>query len=50
MATKTVRQLVYFFPSLFVVGGSWIWDPGWNKIRIQDKHPGSATGLRGPNV
>jgi len=21
---------------------SWIWDPGWGKIRIRDKHPGSA--------
>jgi hypothetical protein len=19
------------------------WDPGWEKIRIRDKHPGSAT-------
>ncbi len=31
-----------FFNPLF---GScfWIRDPGWVKIRIQDKHPGSAT-------
>ncbi len=23
--------------------GSEIWDPGWEKTRIRDKHPGSAT-------
>jgi hypothetical protein len=28
---------------LFLVPGSEIWDPGWVKIRIRDKHPGSAT-------
>jgi hypothetical protein len=31
-------------PSTFgAVVGSGIWDPGWIKIRIRDKHPGSAT-------
>jgi hypothetical protein len=35
----------FFHPSLlllFLVPGSEIWDPGWVKIRIRDKHPGSA--------
>jgi hypothetical protein len=40
-----------FFSSLsFVAGfGSGIQDPGWVKIRIWDKHPGSAT-LENPKV
>ncbi len=29
------------FPFLFCC--CWIWDPGWIKIRIRDKYPGSAT-------
>jgi hypothetical protein len=37
MATKNVRPLVNFFHP--------IRDPGWKKIRIWDKHPGSATLL-----
>jgi hypothetical protein len=33
-----------FSPLFFVaVFGSRIRDPGWVKIRIRDKHPGSAT-------
>jgi hypothetical protein len=33
-----------FSPLSFVaVFGSGIRDPGWLKIRIRDKHPGSAT-------
>jgi hypothetical protein len=33
-----------FSPLSFVaVFGSEIRDPGWVKIRIRDKHPGSAT-------
>ncbi len=32
---------------LFLDPGSEIRDPGWVKIRIRDKHPGSATlGIR----
>jgi hypothetical protein len=30
---------------LFLDPGSEIRDPGWVKIRIRDKHPGSATLL-----
>jgi hypothetical protein len=34
----------FFSPLSFVaVFGSEIRDPGWVKIRIRDKHPGSAT-------
>jgi hypothetical protein len=29
----------FFHPSLFLL----FLDPGWVKIRIRDKHPGSAT-------
>ncbi len=29
----------FFHPSLLLL----FWDPGWEKIRIRDKHPGSAT-------
>ncbi len=32
---------------LFLDPGSEIRDPGWVKIRIRDKHPGSATLLVG---
>jgi hypothetical protein len=36
----------FFSPLSFVaVFGSGIRDPGWVKIRIRDKHPGSATLL-----
>ncbi len=46
VATKQVWQLIFFHPSLWVaVFGSGIRDPGWVKIRIRDKHPGSATLL-----
>jgi hypothetical protein len=37
---------IFFHPSLlllFLDPGSEIRDPGWVKIRIRDKHPGSAT-------
>jgi len=36
----------FFSPSLLLLlldPGSEIQDPGWVKIRIRDKHPGSAT-------
>jgi hypothetical protein len=34
----------FFSPLSFVaVFGSGIRDPGWEKIRIRDKHPGSTT-------
>ena len=37
---------IFFSPLSFVaVFGSGIRDPGWVKIRIRDKHPGSATLL-----
>ncbi len=36
----------FFLPLSFIaVFGSEIRDPGWVKIRIRDKHPGSATLL-----
>jgi hypothetical protein len=38
--TKKVEQI--FFPLLFCCC-CWIRDPGWIKLRIRDKHPGSAT-------
>jgi hypothetical protein len=52
---KRLRQLVYgiFFPLFVVVGtemeksGAWIRD---GKIRIQDKHPGSATLQRSQTI
>jgi hypothetical protein len=37
---------IFFHPSLLLLlldPGSEIRDPGWVKIRIRDKHPGSAT-------
>jgi hypothetical protein len=51
MAPKKARQLIFFLP-LFDVVGSGIRDPlssirnpgpGWEKIRIRDKNPGSTT-------
>ncbi len=34
----------FFSPMSFIaVSGSGIRDPGWEKVRIRDKHPGSAT-------
>jgi hypothetical protein len=30
-------------PGCFFDTRIWDSDPGWNKIRIRDKHPGSAT-------
>jgi hypothetical protein len=46
---KKVRK-INFFPSSFVaVVGSGIRDPGWIKIRILDKHPGSTTLITGVN-
>ncbi len=41
MATKKYDNQ-FFFTSLFCCC-FWIRDPGWVKIRIRDKHPGSAT-------
>jgi hypothetical protein len=42
VATKKVMTKNFFFTPLFcAVFG--IKDPGWVKIRIRDKHPGSAT-------
>jgi hypothetical protein len=32
--------------SFVAVFGSGIRDPGWVKIRIRDKHPGSATLIK----
>ena len=50
VATKKVGQLIFYPCSFVAVGGSGIQDPGsknrdprWIKIRIRDKHPGSAT-------
>ncbi len=45
-AAKKGMTLHFFHPSLlllFLDPGSEIRDPGWVKIRIRDKHPGSAT-------
>jgi hypothetical protein len=41
VATKKVRQQIFFTP-LFCCC-FWVRDSGWVKIRIRDKHPGSAT-------
>jgi hypothetical protein len=46
VATKKGLTTNFFLPSLlllFLDPGSGIRDPGWIKIRIRDKHPGSAT-------
>jgi hypothetical protein len=48
VATKkgTGMTTKFFHPSLVLLvldPGSEIRDPGWVKIRIRDKHPGSAT-------
>jgi hypothetical protein len=44
VATKQGMTTSFFSPLSFVaVLGSGIRDPGWVKIRIRDKHPGSAT-------
>jgi hypothetical protein len=44
MAIKKGMTTNFFSPLSFVaVFGSVIRDPGWLKIRIRDKHPGSAT-------
>jgi hypothetical protein len=46
VATKNGMTTNFFHPSLlllFLHPGSEIWDQGWVKIRIRDKHPGSAT-------
>ncbi len=43
VATKKGMTTNYFSPLSFVaVFGFGIRDPGWVKIRILDKHPGSA--------
>jgi hypothetical protein len=44
VATKKGLTKKNFFTPLFCCCfGSWIRDPEWVKIRIRDKHPGSAT-------
>jgi hypothetical protein len=44
VVTKKSMTTNFFSPLSFVaVFGSWIRSPGWVKIRIRDKHPGSAT-------
>jgi hypothetical protein len=44
VGTKKVFKTNFFSPLSFVaVFGSGIRDPEWVKIRIRDKHPGSAT-------
>ncbi len=40
---RKVWHQIFFHPSFVAVFGSGIRDPGWVKIRIRDKHPGSAT-------
>jgi hypothetical protein len=48
VATKNGLKKKNFHPCLlllFLDPGSEIRDPGWVKIRIRDKHPGSATLL-----
>jgi hypothetical protein len=48
VATKNSMTTHFFHPSLlllFLDPGSEIRDPGWVKIRIRDKHPGTATLL-----
>jgi|LakMenEpi03Aug12_release.lakeMendotaPanAssembly.Ray.scaffolds.fasta_scaffold820432_1 hypothetical protein len=43
-STKTLWLKNFSVPVLFsFVALVWIRDPGWIKIRIRDKHPGSAT-------
>jgi hypothetical protein len=44
VATKKGLTTTFFPPLSFVaVFGSGIRDPKWVKVRIRDKHPGSAT-------
>jgi hypothetical protein len=46
VATKKVKTLIYFPPpplSFVAIVKSGIRDPGWIKVGIRDKHPGSAT-------
>ncbi len=44
VATNKVFITNFFSPFSFdAVFGSEIWDPGWVKIRIRDKHPGAST-------
>jgi hypothetical protein len=46
LVTKKGMRTDFFHPSLLMLildPGSKIRDPGWVKIRIRDKHPGSAT-------
>jgi hypothetical protein len=42
---KKVRKQIFLPPHVFWDPGSGIRDPGWEKTRIRDKHPGSATLL-----
>jgi hypothetical protein len=49
--TKKGLEIFFSSPlSLVVVFGSEIRDPGWVKIRIRDKHPGSATLFVNPET
>jgi hypothetical protein len=43
VATKNCWTKNFSLPSFRAVVGSRIRDPGWIKIRIRDKHLGSAT-------
>jgi hypothetical protein len=43
--TKKVIKEMFSPSSLLLL----LWDPGWIKIRIRDKHPGSATLSRKHN-
>jgi hypothetical protein len=38
---KVIKQIY----KNFILPPHVFWDPGWEKIRIRDKHPGSATLL-----
>jgi hypothetical protein len=46
MVTEKGNPTHFISPPLFIVVGSRIRYPGWEKIRIREKHPGSATLFR----
>jgi hypothetical protein len=50
VATKKYSNKFFFHPSLVAVFGSENRNPGWVKIRMRDKHPGSATLFRELNT
>jgi hypothetical protein len=43
VATKKGRTTIFSSFTFVAVVGSGIRNPGWIKIRIRDKHPGTAT-------